>query len=94
MNHALQIRLRLAEGSVIRTLGLAERRGFRLVSCHLQDAVGGCQLLNLVLHSPSRSVHTLKRQIERLHDVLEARIIASDAFAERTPAPALAMVGS
>jgi acetolactate synthase regulatory subunit len=75
-------------------MGLAERRGFRLVSAHLQDAVGGCQLLSLVLHSPARSVHTLKKQIERLHDVLEARIVASDAMASADSQPALAVVGN
>ena len=90
----MQIRLRPAEGSVIRTMGLAERRGFQLVSAHLQDAVGGCQLLSLVVHSPARSIHTLKKQVERLHDVLEARIVASDAMAVADTQPTLAMVGS
>ncbi|MEM9301526.1 MAG: ACT domain-containing protein [Pseudomonadota bacterium] len=91
----MQIRLKPAEGSVIRTLGLAERRGFRLANIHLQDAVGGCQLLSLVVNSPTRSVQTLKKQIERLHDVMEARIVASDATAHVEPQrePALAVVG-
>ena len=70
MNHIIRLSLRSNEGALIRALGLTERRGFRLVSCHLQDAAMNQQRLDLTVSS-SRSIQTLRHQLERLHDVVE-----------------------
>jgi len=78
MNHAIQIRIRPAEGAFTRTLGMTERRGFRLHSANLQSDVGGHHQLSLVVSSPDRSVEVLKRQLERLHDVIDVMVTASD----------------
>ena len=38
MNHAIRIRMRSAEGAAVRALGLAERRGFQVVSISLEPS--------------------------------------------------------
>jgi acetolactate synthase regulatory subunit len=92
MNHAIQIRIRPAEGSFVRAVGLAERRGFQLLSANLQGFVGGYHQLSLVVRSPDRSVDVLKRQLERLHDVIDVMITASDAhIPQEAPQARLAM---
>lgn len=70
MNHVIRLSLRTTEGALIRTLGLTERRGFRLVSCHLQDSDINQQRLDLTVSS-TRSIQTLRYQLERLHDVMD-----------------------
>ena len=76
MNHRLQLRIRPVEGSLIRALGLAERRGFQLVSVSFQGLVDAAHVLELVVRSPDRPVAVLGRQLARLHDVLEVMIAA------------------
>lgn len=93
MNHAIQIRIRPSEGSFVRTVGMAERRGFRLLSANLQSDVGGCHQLSLVVSSPDRSVEVLKRQLERLHDVIDVMVTASDTLSCQTAPDARLAVG-
>ena len=69
MRYELQIQLRTSEGAVIRTLGLVERRGFRIETIRLEEAQGDGQSMELLVSS-ERSGDLLKRQLERLHDVI------------------------
>jgi|GEM_PF-117191 len=71
MNHLFRVYIRPCEGALIRALGLAERRGFQLLGCHLTDHGEGRQRLDLTVTALDRSANTLRRQLERLHDVLE-----------------------
>ncbi len=73
MNHAIELRLRAVEGSIIRTLGLAERRGFKLERISVEQQAES-QLLHMVVSSPMRSIEVLTRQLERLHDVIDVAI--------------------
>ena len=92
MNHAIQIRLRSCEGAFLRTLGMTERRGFRLLSANLQSQEDDYQQLSLVISSPDRSVEVLKRQLDRLHDVIDVMVVAGDALAyQLTPDTRLAV---
>ena len=93
MNHAIQIRIRPSEGSFLRTVGMTERRGFRLLSANLQSDVGGCHQLSMVVSSPNRSVEVLKRQLERLYDVIDVMVTGSDALNSQAPPEARIAVG-
>jgi len=72
-NHTLHIQLSGVEGSVIRALGLIERRGFNLENCTVDkaDADGRRMEVNV---SSSRPGDLLKRQLERLHDVFHVEL--------------------
>ena len=78
MKHTLQIQLRSSEGAVLRTLGMIERRGFRLESCTVGEAGGDGREMRICVSS-DRSVDLLQRQLERLHDVLWAERVKTDA---------------
>ena len=80
MNHAIQMRIRPCEGAFIRAVGMTERRGFRLLSANLQSQDEDYHELSLVVSSPDRSVDVLKRQLERLHDVVDVMVMAGDAL--------------
>lgn len=69
MNYTLDIQLSGCEGSVIRALGLIERRGYRLVKCTVDEADEKGQKMRVSVSS-NRSGDLLKRQLERLHDIL------------------------
>ena len=69
MSDTLRIRLSGIEGSVLRALGLIERRGYRLLKCHVAEADDNGQMMEVSVTS-SRPGDLLKRQLERLHDVL------------------------
>jgi len=75
--HQFQIQLRDSEGAVLRTLGMIERRGFRLDSLQVGEATAEGRAMQ-VTASGTRPGDLLKRQLERLHDVLRVDI--------RTPA--------
>ena len=81
--HILQIQLRACEGAVLRALGLMERRGYRLQSCQVDQAGGDGRSMQVMVES-QRPAELLKRQLERLHDVLFVRldsVTATDAGA-------------
>ncbi|MEE4175681.1 MAG: ACT domain-containing protein [Xanthomonadales bacterium] len=69
MKHTLQVQICAREGAVLRTLGLVERRGFRIESLNVAEAQGDGQAMRLTVRS-DRSIALLKRQLERLHDVI------------------------
>ena len=73
MRHELHIQLRSAEGAVLRALGLMERRGFKLASCEVSEAQGDGVSMDVCLTS-ERPTDLIKRQLERLHDVLWVNI--------------------
>ncbi|MGB5488513.1 MAG: ACT domain-containing protein [Lysobacterales bacterium] len=84
MNHTLTIQLSGSEGAVIRTLGLIERRGFSLDRC----SVGGIENNSRVMEvsvSSTRPGDLLKRQLERLHDVLHVELKPVAVIKPRTP---------
>lgn len=86
MNYTLHVQLSGCEGSVIRTLGLIERRGYRLIRCSVDEAGNGGQDMQVSVSS-SRSGDLLKRQLERLHDVLSVDV--TSAISTKTKKPGL-----
>ena len=70
MKHTLNIQLRVGEGTVLRTLGTIERRGFSLESCTIGAEVASEGHPMEITVSSERPVALLKRQLERLHVVL------------------------
>lgn len=91
----LELTLLLAnnEGALLRTLGLIERRGFRLGAMTVRPSVYGLHL-NLNLAAEGRAPDVLLRQLRRLGDVREVSMdVARPAFtlppgATAKPAPA------
>ncbi len=77
MEHELQIELRDKEGAVLRAIGMVERRGFRMQTCHVEKPSGDSQQMRMTVRS-ARSIGVLQRQLERLHDVISVQ--------RRTPA--------
>ena len=55
MNHSLEIILSSAEGAVIRTLGLIERRGFGLDSCSVGEILDNRRAMEVSVTSTRRS---------------------------------------
>ena len=84
MNHTLNITLSGAEGAVIRTLGLIERRGFSLDRC-LVGEIENCRRAMEVSVSSTRPGELLKRQLERLHDVYHVELKPAVVMQPRTP---------
>ena len=68
MNTLMHIRLNTREGAVLRTLGLIERRGFRLLDMNLQELAGE-RRLSLGVDGGERNAEVLRRQLLRLEDV-------------------------
>ena len=73
MKHTLQIRLSNSEGAVIRALGLIERRGYRLDKCTVSEAGDSGRAMEVTVTS-ARPGDLLKRQLDRLHDVLSVEL--------------------
>lgn len=84
MNYTLDIQLSGCEGSVIRALGLIERRGYRLLTCSLDEADPKGQKMQVSVAS-SRPGDLLKRQLERLHDVLQVELTANASKKRNKP---------
>lgn len=83
MNHSLTIQLSGAEGAVIRALGLIERRGFSLGKCSVGEIENNSRVMEVSVSS-TRPGDLLKRQLERLHDVLHVELKPVAATAPRT----------
>jgi acetolactate synthase regulatory subunit len=84
MNHILTIQLSGSEGAVIRALGLIERRGFSLEKCSVGEIENSCRAMEVSVSS-TRPGELLKRQLERLHDVINVEIKPVAEFKARTP---------
>lgn len=83
MNHTLTIQLSGSEGAVIRALGLIERRGFSLDRCKVGEIKNSSRSMEVSVSSP-RPGDLLKRQLERLHDVLNVELMPDMAIKRRT----------
>jgi acetolactate synthase II small subunit len=68
MTAHFEIHLKAAEGALLRTLGLVQRRGFRVTEMALRGDGDG-QILTLSVDGQGRCPDLLGRQIQRLHDV-------------------------
>jgi acetolactate synthase regulatory subunit len=84
MNNTLCIQLSGSEGSVVRALGLIERRGYRLLKCLVTEADDSGQTMEVSVSS-SRPGDLLKRQLERLHDVLHVELKPAAIIKHKTP---------
>ncbi len=73
VNHRLIIELSTSEGAMLRALGLMERRGYLLQTCTLHAELDGKKVLEIQVES-DRPAGLLKRQLERLHDVLAVEL--------------------
>jgi acetolactate synthase-1/3 small subunit/acetolactate synthase II small subunit len=80
MNRTIEVGLTQAEGAIVRTLGLIERRGFVVNGVEtLADPQGGALLLRVEVGSRGRPYDVLVRQILRLFDVRHACLLEAQA---------------
>ena len=82
--YTLSIRMSDCEGTVIRALGLMERRGFVLKNCKVGEPEDGSREMDVSVTS-SRPGDLLKRQLERLHDVYRVELEPSKPIMTRKP---------
>jgi len=86
MSHLIHIELDRLEGSLLRILGLVERRGFNIDAAELYDLGEDKRGLSLTVRprDPSRNTEILGLQIDRLYGI---RRLANDPRADSaTPA--------
>jgi acetolactate synthase regulatory subunit len=84
MDHTLHIQLSSSEGAIIRALGLMERRGFTIRKCSVDKSDNGGLDMDVTVAS-SRPGDLLKRQLERLHDVLSVELKPAEPFRPQKP---------
>ena len=84
MEHTLNIQLSSCEGAVIRALGLMERRGFAIQTCTVGEPDGNSRALDVTVTS-DRSGDLLKRQLERLHDVISVELKPAEPARPQQP---------
>ena len=76
MKRTIELRLARAEGAIVRTLGLIERRGFTVIAIATRSDAGSESLiLRLEVTSEDRPFDVLIRQILRLLDVRAAFLV-------------------
>lgn len=76
MNRTIEIRIARAEGAIVRTLGLIERRGFVVESVATEpEPLAESLLLRIEVASRGRPFDVLLRQIARLVDVRRALLV-------------------
>ena len=84
MNRTIEVRLSQAEGAIVRTLGLIERRGFVVQSVtSRREPHGEALVLSVEVASRGRPFDVLVRQIMRLLDVHHALLIEPHAAGQR-----------
>jgi len=71
MSHLIHIELDRLDGSLLRILGLVERRGFHIDAAELYELGEDKRGLSLTVRprDPSRSTDTLGLQIDRLYGI-------------------------
>lgn len=74
MRFRLELRLRPAEGALLRVLGTAERRGFAPVAIEGVTEAGDGQWKLAMTVASSRAPELLARQLEKLYDCLSVEI--------------------
>jgi acetolactate synthase-1/3 small subunit/acetolactate synthase II small subunit len=78
MRRTIELRLARAEGAIVRTLGLIERRGFAVTAITMRsDGASETLVLRLEVVSEGRPFDVLLRQIMRLFDVRAALLVES-----------------
>jgi acetolactate synthase regulatory subunit len=84
MNRTIEVSLARAEGAIVRTLGLIERRGFVVESVATQhDPLADSLLLRVEVASRGRPFDVLLRQILRLIDVRRALLVEARPASQR-----------
>jgi acetolactate synthase II small subunit len=84
MKRTIELSLARAEGALVRTLGLIERRGFTVTAIATRSDVNSETLvLRLEVASEGRPFDVLMRQILRLFDVHAALLIESQSADKR-----------
>ena len=79
MRFRLELRLRPAEGALLRVLGTAERRGFAPVAIEgVTEAGDGHWRLAMTVAS-SRAPELLARQLEKLYDCLSVQVVSTES---------------
>ena len=73
--HALKLTLLPRDGALVRVLGLVERRGFVPVSMGMKTSESGQCEVSLQVKS-ARSVDLLRRQLDRLMEVLQVEVVS------------------
>jgi len=84
MKYTLHIQLSSCEGTIVRALGLIERRGFSLNTCTVSKSNGSGRNMEVSVSS-SRPGDLLKRQLERLHDVYVVELVPGVASNPHKP---------
>ena len=79
MKHTLRIRLDQCDGAVMKALDLMERRGFRLLTCSLNEGDHNGREMEVTVIS-CKSGDLLKRQLERLCDVIFVEELSAAAM--------------
>ncbi len=78
MKRTIELRLARAEGAIVRTIGLIERRGFAVMAIDTRsDASSETLVLRLEVASQGRPYDVLIRQILKLFDVRAVQLIES-----------------
>lgn len=80
--HALGLVLARTEGALLRLLGTVQRRGFEIAGLSTQPRDADTWIVLMQLNS-SRDVQTLKRQVEKLYDVVG--FLDTDNHTQRLP---------
>jgi acetolactate synthase regulatory subunit len=84
MKRTIELSLERAEGAIVRTLGLIERRGFTVTAIATRnDTHSEMLVLRLDVASEGRPFDVLIRQILRLFDVHSALVIESQSSDKR-----------
>ena len=73
--HALRLTILPRDGALVRVLGTVERRGFVPVEMGMKTSASGQCEVSLRVKS-SRSVDLLKRQLDRLLEVLRVEVVS------------------
>ena len=84
MNRTIEVSLTHAEGAIVRTLGLIERRGFVVQAVATRSEPHEAALvLSVEVASRGRPIDVLVRQILRLLDVRHALLVEPRAAGQR-----------
>jgi acetolactate synthase-1/3 small subunit/acetolactate synthase II small subunit len=84
MNRTIEVRLARAEGAIVRTLGLIERRGFIVNGIVTRsDPHSDALVLELEVATRGRPFEVLVRQILRLFDVRNALLLEPQVAGKR-----------
>ncbi len=74
MHYQLDVTLRQSEGALARVLGTAQRRGYAPLSMQAEtDPRAEAWTLSMKVAS-ERSAHSLKSQLDKLHDCLAVEV--------------------